>query len=73
MAFAAGAMLFVIADDIIPETQSKGKARSATFAVMIGFVIMMILDNMLGGGPSTGSNVLPASTPVQAVSPGDRQ
>ncbi len=73
MAFAAGAMLFVITDDIIPETQSKGKARSATFAVMIGFVIMMILDNMFGGGQSTGSNVLPASTPVQAVSSGDRQ
>lgn len=47
MAFAAGAMLFVISDDIIPETQSKGKARSATFAVMVGFIIMMILDNML--------------------------
>jgi ZIP family zinc transporter len=48
MAFAAGAMLFVISDDIIPETQSKGKARSATFAVMTGFIIMMMLDNMLG-------------------------
>jgi zinc transporter, ZIP family len=48
MAFAAGAMLFVITDDIIPETQSKGKARSATFAVMVGFVVMMMLDNMMG-------------------------
>jgi zinc transporter, ZIP family len=48
MAFAAGAMLFVIADDIIPETQSKGKARYATFAVIFGFVLMMILDNLLG-------------------------
>jgi len=48
MAFAAGAMLFVISDDIIPETQSRGKLRAATFAVMIGFVIMMMLDNMLG-------------------------
>lgn len=47
MAFAAGAMLFVIADDIIPETQSKGKARSATFALVIGFIVMMMLDNML--------------------------
>jgi ZIP family zinc transporter len=47
MAFAAGAMLFVISDDIIPETQSRGKARYATFAVMIGFVIMMILDNLV--------------------------
>jgi ZIP family zinc transporter len=47
MAFAAGAMLFVISDDIIPETQSKGKARSATFAVLVGFVVMMMLDNLL--------------------------
>ncbi|MCX7111493.1 MAG: ZIP family metal transporter [Proteobacteria bacterium] len=72
MAFAAGAMLFVITDDIIPETQSKGKARSATFAVMGGFVIMMMLDNTFGGGSSTNNNVPPTPTPVQqAVSPGD--
>ncbi|MFH1993051.1 MAG: ZIP family metal transporter [Pseudomonadota bacterium] len=48
MAFAAGAMLFVISDEIIPETHSKGKSRSATFGVMFGFVIMMALDNLLG-------------------------
>jgi hypothetical protein len=60
MAFAAGAMLFVITDDIIPETQSKGKARSATFAVMVGFIIMMMLDNMLGGTPQTPANPVPA-------------
>ncbi|MFM2006906.1 MAG: hypothetical protein RLZZ09_2561 [Pseudomonadota bacterium] len=47
MAFAAGAMLFVISDDIIPETQSRGKARYATFAMMTGFIIMMILDNLM--------------------------
>ncbi len=47
MAVAAGAMLFVISDDIIPETQSRGKARYATFAVMFGFIVMMILDNLL--------------------------
>lgn len=47
MAFAAGAMLFVISDDIIPQTQSQGKSRSATFALLIGFVVMMMLDNML--------------------------
>ncbi|MGR9105315.1 MAG: ZIP family metal transporter [Gammaproteobacteria bacterium] len=47
MGFAAGAMLFVISEEIIPETQSKGKARDATYAVMIGFVVMMLLDNML--------------------------
>ncbi len=48
LAFAAGAMLFVISDEIIPETHSKGKSRSATFGVMLGFVIMMALDNLLG-------------------------
>lgn len=68
MAFAAGAMLFVITDDIIPETQSKGKARSATFAVMIGFVIMMMLDNMIGGSPQPAS--APAVAPVQTNSLG---
>ena len=47
MAFAAGAMLFVISDDIIPETQSRGKARYATFAMMGGFILMMILDNLM--------------------------
>jgi ZIP family zinc transporter len=48
LAFAAGAMLFVISDEIIPETHAKGKSRLATFGVMIGFVIMMALDNLLG-------------------------
>jgi ZIP family zinc transporter len=48
LAFAAGAMLFVISDEIIPETHSKGKSRIATFGVLIGFVIMMSLDNLLG-------------------------
>ncbi len=48
LAFAAGAMLFVISDEIIPETHSKGKSRPATFGVMVGFVIMMALDNLLG-------------------------
>ena len=48
LAFAAGAMLFVISDEIIPETHSQGKSRPATFGVMIGFVVMMALDNLLG-------------------------
>ncbi len=48
LAFAAGAMLFVISDEIIPETHSKGKSRLATFGVMVGFVIMMAMDNLLG-------------------------
>lgn len=48
LAFAAGAMLFVISDEIIPETHAKGRSRLATFGVIIGFVIMMSLDNLLG-------------------------
>lgn len=48
LAFAAGAMLFVISDEIIPETHARGKSRQATYGVMIGFVIMMALDNLLG-------------------------
>lgn len=48
MGFAAGAMLFVISEEIIPETHSKGRSRYATFALIIGFIIMMVLDNMLG-------------------------
>lgn len=48
MGFAAGAMLFVISEEIIPETHSEGRSRYATFALMIGFIIMMVLDNLLG-------------------------
>ena len=48
LAYAAGAMLFVISDEIIPETHSRGKSRQATYGVMIGFVIMMALDNLFG-------------------------
>lgn len=48
LAFAAGAMLFVISDEIIPETHKGGHEREATYGVMIGFIIMMILDIALG-------------------------
>lgn len=48
LASAAGAMLFVICDEIIPETHSKGYEREATYGVIFGFVIMMVLDILLG-------------------------
>ena len=48
LAFAAGAMLFVIADEIIPETHSQGNERLATFGLIVGFLIMMALDNLFG-------------------------
>ncbi|MUG94159.1 ZIP family metal transporter [Scytonema sp. UIC 10036] len=48
MAFAAGAMLFVISDEIIPESHRKGLEKEGTIGVMLGFVIMMFLDIALG-------------------------
>lgn len=47
MGFAAGAMLFVISEEIIPETHAKGRSRHATFSLLIGFIIMMALDNLI--------------------------
>jgi zinc transporter, ZIP family len=48
MAFAAGAMLFVISDEIIPESHRKGLEKEGTIGVMLGFVLMMFLDIALG-------------------------
>jgi ZIP family zinc transporter len=48
LAFAAGAMLFVISDEIIPETHSRGFENLATFSLLIGFGVMMYLDATLG-------------------------
>lgn len=47
MGFAAGAMLFVISEEIIPETHSKGRSRYATYSLMVGFIVMMVVDNAL--------------------------
>lgn len=47
LAFAAGAMLFIISDEIIPETHNNGNQNLATFTLLTGFVIMMLLDTSL--------------------------
>ena len=44
MAFAAGAMLFVISDEIIPESHRQGFEQEGTVGIMLGFVVMMFLD-----------------------------
>ena len=49
MGFAAGAMLFVISDEIIPETHRSGYERVATLGLMAGVVIMLYLDIALAG------------------------
>ncbi|WP_247005623.1 ZIP family metal transporter [Halorientalis litorea] len=48
MGFAAGAMLFVISDEIIPETHTGGHERVATLGVMAGTIVMLYLDVSLG-------------------------
>lgn len=48
LAFAGGAMLFVISHEIIPESHRKGHERYATGGLMLGFVVMMVLDTALG-------------------------
>lgn len=48
LAFAAGAMIFVVVEELIPESQSNGNTDIATLSLMAGFVIMMILDVALG-------------------------
>jgi ZIP family zinc transporter len=48
LAFAAGAMLFVISHEMIPESHRQGHERHATVGLMIGFVLMMVLDTALG-------------------------
>ncbi|XP_037795482.1 zinc transporter ZIP11-like isoform X2 [Penaeus monodon] len=48
LAFAAGAMLFVVIDDIIPEAQTGGNSRLASGWYIIGFIVMMTLDVALG-------------------------
>ncbi|QQS42902.1 MAG: ZIP family metal transporter [Acidobacteriota bacterium] len=48
LAFAAGAMLFIISHEIIPETHRSRFANVATFSLLTGFVFMMFLDTTLG-------------------------
>ncbi|MCG6917639.1 MAG: ZIP family metal transporter [Deltaproteobacteria bacterium] len=48
LAFAAGAMIFVVVEEVVPESQASGNADSATMGLMVGFTVMMILDVALG-------------------------
>jgi ZIP family zinc transporter len=48
MGFAAGAMLYVISDEIVPETHRKGHERWATFGTILGVMVMLYLDVALG-------------------------
>lgn len=48
LAFAGGTMLYVISDEMIPETHAHGSERGATYALLIGFCIMLITDVLFG-------------------------
>lgn len=48
LAFAGGTMLYVISDEMIPETHSHGVERGATYALLVGFCFMLAMDILLG-------------------------
>ncbi len=48
LAFAGGTMLYIISDEMIPETHAHGSQRGATYALLIGFAIMLAVDFLLG-------------------------
>lgn len=48
LAFSGGAMLYVVSDEMIPESHNKKHAEFATAGLMVGFVLMMFLDTALG-------------------------
>ena len=48
LAFAGGTMLYVISDEMIPETHAHGHERGATYALLVGFCLMLLFDVLLG-------------------------
>ncbi len=48
LAFAGGTMLYVVSDEMIPETHAHGHQRGATYALLVGFCLMLLTDVLLG-------------------------
>ncbi len=48
LAFAGGTMLYVVSDEMIPETHAHGSQRGATYALLVGFCVMLVSDVLLG-------------------------
>ena len=48
LSFAAGAMIFIVVEEVIPESQSGGNTDLATMGLILGFIVMMVLDVSLG-------------------------
>jgi ZIP family zinc transporter len=47
LSFAGGTMLYVVSDEIIPETHAHGNERGATYALLVGFCVMLVSDVLL--------------------------
>ena len=48
LAFAGGTMIYVVSDEMIPETHAHGGERGATYALLVGFCVMLVSDVLLG-------------------------
>ena len=48
LAFAGGTMLYVISDEMIPETHAHGSEQGATYSLLVGFCVMLVCDVLLG-------------------------
>ena len=48
LAFAGGTMLYVISDEMIPETHAHGSERGATYSLLVGFCLMLVFDVLIG-------------------------
>ena len=48
LAFAGGTMIYVVSDEMIPETHSHGYERMATYSLLLGFITMLIMDFYIG-------------------------
>ena len=47
LSFAGGAMLYVVSDEMIPETHAHGYEKTATWCLVLGFVGLVLLENIL--------------------------
>ncbi len=48
LSFAGGTMLYIISDEMIPETHAHGNERGATYALLVGFCVMLLIDFFVG-------------------------
>ena len=47
LSFAGGTMLYIISDEMIPETHAHGSERAATYSLLVGFCLMLVMNTLL--------------------------